>query len=239
MKIVPPIVLIVVCSLLVFARVSLAAQTVLDFDTAEVGKPPADFLTALTGGGGPVTWVVKEEPSAPSDGKVLAQTSADATSYRFPLCVYEQVTAKDVVVSVKFKPVSGKVDQAAGIVWRYRDRDNYYIVRANALENNVVLYKVEGGKRTDLKPSGAGLFAYGKKANVPQGQWSELRLAATGKRFEVALNGEHLFTVEDETFTQPGKVGLWTKADSVTSFDNLTIESHDLADLPGVFLFRR
>jgi hypothetical protein len=231
MKTVPTIVIIVLCALVVFARVSLAAQTVLDFDTTEVGKLPADFSTALTGGGGPVTWVVKEEPSAPSDRKVLAQTSADATSYRFPLCVYEQVTAKDVVASVKFKPVSGKVDQAAGIVWRYRDKDNYYIVRANALENNVVLYKVEGGKRTDLKPGGAGLFAYGKKVQVSQGQWSELRLTATGKHFEVALNGEHLFAVEDETFTQPGKVGLWTKADSVTYFDNLTIESHDLGGM--------
>lgn len=228
MKTTLPVTLTVLCALLVLVGMSRAAPVVIDFDTAEVGKLPSDFSTALTSGGGPVTWVVKEEPSAPSDGKVLAQTSADATSYRFPLCVYEQVTAKDVVASVKFKPVSGKVDQAAGIVWRYRDKDNYYIVRANALENNVVLYKVEGGKRTDLKPSGAGLFAYGKKANVPQGQWSELRLAATGKHFEVALNGEHLFTVEDETFTQPGKVGLWTKADSVTYFDNLTIESHDL-----------
>jgi hypothetical protein len=219
---------LVLCTLLVFASASLAAQIVLDFDTAEVGKLPADFSIALTGGGELAAWVVQEDPTAPSGNKVLAQTSADRTSYRFPLCVYEKVTARDVRVSVKFKPVSGKVDQAAGIVWRYRDKDNYYIVRANALENNVVLYKVESGKRTDLKPSGAGLFAYGKKASVPQGQWSELRLTATGKRFEVALNGEHLFTVEDETFTQPGKVGLWTKADSVTYFDNLTIESQDI-----------
>jgi hypothetical protein len=212
---------------------------VLDFDTAEVGKPPADFLTALTGGGGPVTWVVKEDTSAPSGGKVLAQTSTDTTDYRFPLCVYDKVTARDVEVAVRFKAITGKVDQAAGLVVRFQDKDNYYIVRANALENNVVLYKVKNGKRTDLKPIGAGPFAYGKKASVPQGQWNELRLTVTGEHFEVALNGEHLFAVEDEIFTQPGKVGLWTKADSVTYFDNLTIESHDLADLPGVFLFRR
>jgi len=227
MKSTSTIVFGVLCTLLVFARSSLAAQIVLDFDTAEVGKLPADFSTALTGGGELAAWVVQENPTAPSGNKVLAQTSADRTSYRFPLCVYEKVTARDVRVSVKFKPVSGKVDQAAGIVWRYRDKDNYYIVRANALENNVVLYKVENGKRTDLKPIGAGLLAYGRKANVPQGQWSELRLTATGKRFEVALNGEHLFAVEDETFTQPGKVGLWTKADSVTYFDDLKIESEE------------
>jgi hypothetical protein len=119
------------------------------------------------------------------------------------------------------------VDQAAGLVWRYQDGKNYYIVRANALENNVVLYKVENGKRADLKPVGFGLFAYGKKAKVLREQWNELQVMTKGKRFDVSLNGESLFTVEDETFSQPGRVGLWTKADSVTYFDNLTIESYD------------
>lgn len=227
MKATSTIGLTVLCPFLVFAETSSALQTVLDFETAEVGKLPPNFSTALTGGGGAVTWIVKEEPSAPSGGKVLAQTSTDGTSYRFPLCVYDNFTAKDVMVSVKFKPISGKVDQAAGIVWRYRDKDNYYIVRANALENNVVLYKVEDGKRTDLKPLDAGLFAYGKKAKVPKEQWSELRVVAKGNRFEVSLNGDSLFVVEDDTFTKAGRVGLWTKADSVTYFDNLTIESHD------------
>ena len=225
MKTTSTIVLTVLCILLPFAGVSAAAQTVLDFDTAEVGKLPADFSTALTGGGGPVTWVVKEEPSAPSGGKVLAQTSTDGTDYRFPLCLYDKVTTKDVEVSVKFKPIAGKEDQAAGLVWRYVDKDNYYVVRANALENNVVLYKVEKGRRTDLKPIGAGSFAYGKKAKVPNGQWSELRIAAKGNRFEVSLNGVSLFVVEDNTFPGAGKVGLWTKADSVTFFDDLTIKT--------------
>jgi hypothetical protein len=155
-----------------------------------VGKAPAGFSTVLTGGGGPVSWVIQEDQTAPSGRNVLAQTSTDETSSRFPLCLYDDFTAKDVEVSVKFKPVSGKVDQAAGIVWRYQDKDNYYIVRANALENNVVLYKVENGKRTDLKPIGAGLFAYGKKAKVLSGQWSELRVVAKGNRFEVSVNGD-------------------------------------------------
>jgi hypothetical protein len=212
------------CTIPALAEIKAAAQFVLDFETAEVGELPANFSTALTGGGGPVAWMVQEEPSAPSGKKVLVQTSTNTTDYRFSLCVYDDVTAKDVTVSVKFKPISGKVDQAAGIVWRYKDQDNYYIVRANALENNVVLYKVEKGKRTDLKPIGAGLVAYGKKVTVLSGQWSELRVAAQGNRFEVAVNGESLFVVKDDTFTEAGKVGLWTKADSVTAFDNLTIE---------------
>jgi hypothetical protein len=111
------------------AEMQSPSEITLNFDTLETGKPPAGFSTALTGGGGPVSWIVQEDSTAPSSDKVLAQTSSDTTDFRFPLCVYESLTAKDVEVSVKFKPVSGKVDQAAGIVWRYQDKDNYYIVR--------------------------------------------------------------------------------------------------------------
>ncbi len=130
-------------------------------------------------------------------------------------------------LSVAFKPISGSVDQAAGLVWRYRNPQTYYVVRANALEDNVVLYKVEAGKRSDLKPTGSRFMSYGKKAPVPGGAWSELRLQAQGNHFAVWLNGEHLFDVEDETFSEAGKVGLWTKADSVTAFDDFSIKSHD------------
>jgi hypothetical protein len=117
----------------------------LDFDVTTVGKLPEGFSMAVTGGGGPAVWRVVEDASAPSGGKVLAQTSTDQTSARFPLCLYEGLTAADVEVSVRFKPVSGTVDQAAGLVARYRDQDHYYVVRANALEGNVRLYKVERG----------------------------------------------------------------------------------------------
>jgi hypothetical protein len=107
-------------------------------------------------------------------------------------------------------------------VWRYQNQDNYYIVRANALEDNVVLYRVEGGKRTDLPVKGAGR-TYGTKSDVPSGQWSSLRVVARGGLFEVYFNGSKLYEVEDATFSKPGKVGMWTKADSVTHFDDLTI----------------
>jgi hypothetical protein len=164
---------------------------------------------------------VLEDATAPSRPNVLAQTDDDATSYRFPVCVLDGVTGKDVELSVRFKPVKGSGDQAAGLVWRYRDKDNYYIARANALEDNVVLYKVENGKRSDLKPTGAGVFAYGKKARVPSGQWGLLKVVARGSRFEVLLGSEKLFEVEDATFSAPGRVGVWTKADSATWFDDL------------------
>ena len=127
-------------------------------------------------------------------------------------------------MSVSFKPVSGERDQAAGIVWRYRDPQNYYIVRANALEDNVVLYKVEGGKRIALEPKGTPSKTYGVKHEVPKQVWSTLRIDFTGPKFAVSFNGVKVMDVEDATFSSRGKAGLWTKADSVTYFDNFRIE---------------
>ncbi len=134
------------------------------------------------------------------------------------------MSAANVDLSVRFRPVSGRVDQAAGLVWRYQNEDNYYLVRANALEDNVVLYRVEGGKRIDLPVKGEGR-TYGKKVDVPTGQWSTLRVVANGRLFEVYFNGTKLYEVDDATFMQPGRVGVWTKADSVTQFDDLTVGS--------------
>ena len=190
-----------------------------DFSDDTVGQPPKGFEFGYTAKvGAPGKWVIEAEGA----NKYLAQTDPDATRSRFPVAVLAAVSALDVDLSARFRPVSGRVDRAAGLVWRYRDQDNYYIVRANALENNVVLYKVENGKRTDLPVKGEGR-TYGKKANVSAGQWSTLRVVATGPLFEVYFNGTKLYEVADATFAQPGKVGVWTKADSVTQFDDLTV----------------
>ncbi len=210
-------------AVLLVARAFSAQSIVIDFNTDKLGVAPAGFSTALTGTGKPGRWVVTKDEASPAQGNVLAQTDADPIGYRFPVCVYDGLTAKDVDISVKFKPVSGSIDQGAGIVWRFKDRDNYYIVRANALEGNVVLYKVEHGKRSDLPLKGAGR-TYGKKDKVPSGQWGTLRLVATGNLFEVYHAGKKLYEVEDETFKEAGKVGLWTKADSLIYFDDLRIE---------------
>jgi len=201
-----------------------ANEFTLDFDQMDAQIAPLGFTQARTGRGGTGAWEIKKDNTAPSGQKVLAQTSSDPTNYRFPLCIYDAFEARDVDLSVSFKPLSGTVDQAAGLVWRYQDPDNYYVVRANALEGNVVLYKVENGKRSDLKPKGSW-FAYGKDAPVPLKVWSSLRVIVRSNTFSVSLNGEHLFDVEDDTFPQAGKVGLWTKADSVTLFDTLTARS--------------
>ena len=192
------------------------------FDNDAAGKIAARFHGALTGSGANSEWLVKADPTAPSQTNVLAQVSADDTGYRFPLAIADEGSFRDLEVSVRFKPVSGTGDQAAGLIWRLKDANNYYIVRANALEDNVVLYKVENGERTDLPLKGEGR-TYGKKVKVPSGQWGALGVTAQGKQFTVYFNGEKLYEVEDETFKDAGKVGLWTKADSVTYFDDLRV----------------
>jgi hypothetical protein len=201
--------------------VAVRAQT-FAFDDQTAGEPPKGMTCALTGKGRPGSWKVLADKTAPSAPNVLAQTDDDRTGTRFPVCVADGPSAVDVDLSVRFKPVSGSGDQAAGLVWRYGDADNYYIVRANALENNVVLYKVESGRRTDLPLKSEGR-TYGKKATVPAGAWSTLAVHVKGSLFEVALNGTKLYDVEDSTFTGPGRIGVWTKADSVTHFDDLKV----------------
>ena len=155
-------------------------------------------------------WCRRKQQQVPRAG------DADNTRSRFPVAVVSDITTVDVDLSARFKPVSGRVDQAAGLVWRFQNEDNYYIVRANALENNVVLYKVKVSARTFRSREKA---ARGKKAQVPS-TVEHVAVVAAGPRFEVFFNGK--LYEEDTTFTQ-AKVGLWTKADSVTQFDDITI----------------
>jgi hypothetical protein len=197
----------------------------IDFEDHQIGQPPRGFVTAVTGNAPEGRWIIQEDATAPAGRKVLAQVGDDPTRNRFPLCIHS-FAARNVAVSVQFKPVSGTVDQAGGIVFRYKDKDNYYLVRANALEDNVVLYKVQDARRTSLPVKGGG-SDYGVKTAVPSGQWSTLELVAEGNLFTVHFNGKKLFEVEDSTFPEAGLVGLWTKADSITLFDNLRITRKD------------
>jgi len=210
---------VLIIALAVQVTLARADARKVDFEQDAVGQSPKGFQFGYTAKAGtPGKWVVQQE----GVNKYLAQLDADNTRSRFPVAVLAGVTAADVDVSVRFRPVSGRVDQAAGLVWRFQDENNYYIVRANALEDNVVLYKVQNGNRTDLPLKGAGR-TYGKAVEVPAGQWSSLRVVAAGNRFEVFFNGSRLYEVEDTTFAQPGRIGVWTKADSITHFDDLTV----------------
>ena len=177
----------------------------------------------MTHAGGAPRWEVVRDDTAPHSPFVLAQLSRDATAGRFPLAIWNAATIRNGEVSVAFKAVEGSIDRAAGIVWRYQDPNNYYIVRANALENNVVLYKVEGGIRQSITPKGLPSRSYGVKHDIPSGRWNTLRIVFKDSLFTVFLNGDHLFDAEDGTFSQAGKTGLWTKADSLTYFASFTV----------------
>jgi hypothetical protein len=194
----------------------------INFDNAKAGALPPGWTSAMTHNGGAPRWEVRSDDTAPSKPNVLAQLSDDRTSGRFPLAIYDKASIKDGEVSVRCKSIAGRADQACGLVWRYRDANNYYIVRANALENNVVLYKVENGERKSIAPKGTASRTYGVKHPVPKAAWNELRASFTGTRVLVSFNGKQILEAEDTTFADAGKVGLWTKADSVTHFDDFT-----------------
>ena len=206
---------------LLFDFTALAA--VITFDRSIPGEVPAGWTVAMTHQGAAPQWQVLRDESGPKPRFVLAQTSRDKTAGRFPLAIWQGATIRNGEVSVAFKAVDGVVDQAAGIVWRYQDPNNYYIVRANALENNVVLYKVENGVRLSIAPKGLPSRSYGVKHDIPSGLWNTLRVTFTDGSFTVFLKGERLFETEDGTFANAGKVGLWTKADSLTYFDDFTV----------------
>ena len=179
----------------------------------QLGLEPENFTFWRTGQGDPAEWRVVADPSA-ADGKAIAQTSKDKTDYRFPLAVYRPISAKNVEVTLRFKPVGGSVDQAGGIAVRLSTADDYYVVRANALEDNVRFYRVISGRREQIK---------GVDIKVASGQWHTLGLRAEGDKFTVSFDGKAMFTAEDKTFAEAGKVALWTKADSITHFDNIII----------------
>src|SRR5215469_5287446 len=175
------------------ATVAGVAESV-NFDDDTIGAPPRGWTLTKTGRGSP-KWTVERDDTAPSKGRVLKQ-SGNAT---YPLALKDGTTIKDGFVEGKFKAISGSEDRAAGIVWRARDADNYYVVRANALEDNVVLYKTVNGVRSALDIVGRN-GGYGVNIPVPPNQWLSLRVDFGGSRSKVFYNGKQLFEVDDSTF---------------------------------------
>ena len=180
----------------------------------ELSSPPVGFQFARTGQGDLGRWIVVSDETAFA-GRAIEQSSTDRTDYRFPLAIVDSVVAKNVDVSLRFKPVAGHVDQAGGIAVRVIDGDNYYVVRGNALEDNVRFYRVVKGRRQQID---------GVNTKVTSGEWHSLGLKAHGDRFTIEFDGKTLFTTSDTTFAGAGKVALWTKADSVTRFDQIAID---------------
>jgi hypothetical protein len=181
-----------------------------------VGAAPSGWTATMTGKGNP-NWSVENDPTSPSKAKVVKQ-SGTAT---YPLLLKNGTSLKNGFVEVRFKAISGGEDRAGGVIWRAKDVNNYYVVRANALEDNVVLYKTVNGTRSALDIVGRQ-GGYGVNLPVPAGQWHSLRVEFSGNRFKVSFNGKAAFEVEDRTFSDAGQIGLWTKADSVTAFDDIS-----------------
>ena len=179
---------------------------IIRFDADVVGAPPAGWVAGVTGRGSHC-WTVEVDATAPSKPNVLKQSAQGD----FPWCVVRGTALADGFVEVKFKPLAGKADQAGGLVWRWKDGDNYYVARANALENNVSLYYTQNGRRSTIKYVDAPVAAR---------EWHTLRVEFTGKRIRVVLDGKPYIEIDDEHIAGPGAVGVWTKADSVTAFDD-------------------
>src|SRR5216684_152054 len=173
-----------------------------NFDSDAPGKPPAGFTSYATGGGPAGKWVVTEVPGTPSGKNAVEQTDADRTDTRFPVLIADKGEYADLDLSVRAKSLSGKIDQGMGLVFRFRDPKSYYIVRANALEDNFRLYRMVHGKRLQ--------FA-GANAKVSSGQWHAVRVVAKGDHITCWFDGKQLIDAHHKTYTT-GKIGLWTKA---------------------------
>ncbi|MEI6084200.1 MAG: hypothetical protein WCS70_07855 [Verrucomicrobiota bacterium] len=182
-----------------------------NFDHAKAGELPAEWVGGVTGNG-TAKWSVESDATAPSKSQVLKQSGAGT----FLWCVLKDVALTNGAVAVNFKAVTGTEDQAGGVVWRFQDGDNYYVCRANALENNVRIYHVVKGRRVQFG---------GVNAKVTGNKWHTLRVEFAGAHFKVHYEGRLLFEADDKTFTTAGKVGVWTKADSCTAFDDFGFEN--------------
>jgi len=186
----------------------IALADTVNFDDLKTGAPPPGW-TATKTGKGDAKWEIVADDSAPSRPNVLKQSGV-AT---YPVCIKDDTSLKDGFVEVKFKPISGKEDQAGGVIWRCKDKDNYYVSRANALEDNVTIYYTVNGKRTERKRI---------QTKVASNQWHTLRVDFKDEYFVVTFDGKKAFTWKDGTFKDAGKVGVWTKADSTTLFDDFS-----------------
>ena len=191
----------------VFLLAAMVAPPVtINFDGDAAGKPPAGWTATQTGSGHGI-WTVVTDDTAPSRPNVLKQ-SGQAT---YPVCLRDDTSIRDGFVEVKFKPIAGREDQAGGVIWRAKDASNYYIARANALEDNVTIYHTVNGRRTEKKRA---------NVKVASNQWHTLRVDFEGSHFAVTFEGKRAIEWDDQTFKEAGKVGVWTKADSVTLFDD-------------------
>jgi len=207
-----PIVLVLFTSLLLAAQLR---ERRIDFEGEETGKPPRFFSPAVTGDKAEGKWVVEDVEGAPSGKKVVTHREGKPDEERYALCLYDTDKLADIDVEVQLKSLGGETDRSGGVVVRCLDRNNYYLARADALDDNVRFYSVVQGKRTLIT---------GQPVIVDKNKWHKLRFVVSGRHFQVYFNDVMLFETDDDTFRDPGNIGLWTSADSVTQFDDIVIK---------------
>ena len=198
----------------------------------DLGKVPSGWKVAKTGKGNGSVWKIVADDSAPSKRSLVLAQVAESPARFFNLCVAEEGSYRDVEVQVVFKAMRGKEDQGGGIVWRYQDANNYYIARMNPLESNYRVYKVVAGKRMQLGTK--------EDLKIPVGEWHILKIKQVGEHIECWLDGKKYLDAKDKTFAKAGKIGLWTKADAQTRFDDLRVRAKPLtiALLPATIKVR-
>jgi hypothetical protein len=186
------------------------------FNKGDLGKVPKGWTAGVTGGKAEGSvWKLEEDKDAPGGPLVLSQTSKNPGSV-FNVCICDEGKYKDLDISIAFKPREGKADQGGGIIWRAQDKDNFYIVRMNPLENNFWLYRTVGGRRMSLVRV---------PANAEAGKWHTMRVVMVGNKMQCYLNDKLLIEHADDTFKDEGKIGLWTKADAQSSFSNVKVSA--------------
>lgn len=206
-----------------FSTVLLAsASNIINFDHSSVGKLPPEW--AVPGSQGPVThWQVLKDPSAPTAPYVLAQLAGHPREDEFSLAILKSTSLRDGDISVRLKAVSGRDDEGGGLVFRYRDERNYYLVRTDAHTGEIAVYKVENGRCTPIRPRGSAPPTIGVKHYLQPNTWNILKVSVRGNRFQVYVNHRRLLQADDSTYTGSGKVGLVTVADSITYFDDFRV----------------
>lgn len=190
-------------------------ELVLNFGSAGAEQSPANFTNVVAGEGQAGLWLARVDESLGATNNIaLTQTRKNLKDEHFPMCIYQREKFDDFTLTTKFKIVDGLVEQMAGIVFRFQDEKNFYVIRASALGNNLRFYKVVAGIRS--QPIGPSL-------EVKAGEWYELKIECRGNKIHAWLNGREAIPELTDTSFTTGKVGFWTKSDSVCRFADARI----------------
>ena len=186
------------------------------FEDTKVGAIPKGWVIAETAGEGHLaTWKVMQVDGAPSGKHVLALTKTKNSGHTFNLAIVKEQKFKDLEIELKVKAMTGEEDQGGGPIWRVKDANNYYICRWNPLENNFRVYYVKNGRRKQLASA---------NVKTDSSKWHEIKIEMEGDEIEAYFDDKKLIETEDSTFTEEGYVGIWTKADAASQFDDLEVE---------------